>query len=112
MTAVNVVDGVKYGFVLLGYFIAVFIAGGVLFGIGLAVSAGGTEGNSVGFVLVGGLLALIGGLVINAGLFGVLYKIVADGVQRGIETAIEPATPAEPSESGEPGESATRDDRR
>ncbi|PSP73311.1 hypothetical protein BRC86_09585 [Halobacteriales archaeon QS_3_64_16] len=109
MAAVNVVDGVKYGFVLLGYFIAVFVVGGVLFGIGLAVSAGGTEGNSIGFVLVGGLLALIGGLVINAGLFGVLYKIVADGVKRGIETASEPAMSAEPSEPGEP---TTRDDRR
>ena len=104
----NVVDGVKYGFVLLGYFIAVFVLGGAIFGIGLAVSAGGTEGNSVGFV-VGGLLALVGGLVINAGLFGVLYKIVADGVQRGIETASEPATPAEPSE---PGKSATQGEHR
>jgi hypothetical protein len=109
MTAVNVVDGVKYGFVLLGYFIPVFVLGGVIFGIGLAISADGTEGNSVGFVVGGGLLALVGGLVINAGPFGVLYEIVADGVQRGIETASEPATPAEPSEPGEP---ATRDDRR
>ena len=105
----NVVDGVKYGFVLLGYFIAVFVLGGAIFGIGLAVSAGGTEGNSVGFVVVSGLLALVGGLVINAGLFGVLYKIVADGVQRGIETASEPATPAEPSE---PGKSATQGEHR
>ena len=105
----NVVDGVKYGFVLLGYFIAVFVLGGAILGIGLAVSAGGTEGNSVGFVVVGGLLALVGGLVINAGLFGVLYKIVADGVQRGIETASEPATPAEPSE---PGKSATQGEHR
>jgi hypothetical protein len=87
----------------------VFVLGGAILGIGLAVSAGGTEGNSVGFVVVGGLLAIVGVLVINAGLFGVLYKIVADGVKRGIETASEPSTSGE---SGEAGEPVPRDDRR
>jgi hypothetical protein len=88
MAAVSVIDGVKYGFVLLGYFIAVFLTGGVILGIGAAVSAGGTNGNDAAFVVVGGLLALVGGLVVLAGLFGVLYKIIADGVGRGIESSM------------------------
>jgi hypothetical protein len=86
MAAVNIVDGIKYGFVLLGYFITVFLVGAVVFGIGVAVSAGGTDGSNAAFVLVGGLLSLAGGLVVLAGLFGVLYKTIADGVQRGTES--------------------------
>ena len=49
MTAVGVLDGIKYGFVLLGYFVAVFVVGAVLIGIGGAVGAGGTGGNDVVF---------------------------------------------------------------
>ncbi len=90
MTAVSVLDGIRYGFVLLVYFVAVFLVGGIVLGIGVAIGAGGANGDNGAFVLIGGLLALVGGLVVYAGLFGVLYKIIADGVKRGIESAGDP----------------------
>ena len=80
MVAVNAVDGIKYGFRLIGYLIAVgLIGGGIMF---------------VGFLLVGdenfiigGILSLIGYLVFFAGQFGIIYKIIADGVSTGVSDA-------------------------
>ena len=102
MTAVGVLDGIKYGFVMLGYFVAVFVVGAVLIGIGGAVGAGGTGGNDVVFAVVGGLLALVGGLVVLAGSFGVLYKIIADGARRGVESANEAAPDPSPDDTTGP----------
>jgi hypothetical protein len=87
MTAVGVLSGIKYGFVLLGYFIAVFLVGGVILGIGVAIASGGTTGGDTALLAVGAVLSVIGGLIVYAGVFGVLYKIIADGVKRGIESA-------------------------
>ena len=95
MTAVGVLDGIKYGFVLLGYFVAVFVVGAVLIGIGGAVGAGGTGGNDVVF-------AVVGGLVVLAGSFGVLYKIIADGARRGVESANEAVPDPSPDDTTSP----------
>ena len=37
--------------------------------------------------VVGAILVAIGGLIIYTGLLGVAYKIVADGVERGVRSA-------------------------
>lgn len=79
MTVVNPIDGIVYGFRIMGYFIAVIIAGAVVLGVG-----------NIGFdtaSVPGGLLSLIGFLIIQAGTFGILYKVIADGVAAGMESA-------------------------
>jgi len=83
MTAVGIRAGIKYGFLLLGYFVGVFIVGGIVLGIGVAIASG--DGTAV--TVVGGVLAIVGGVIVYAGLFGVLYKIIADGVETGIVSA-------------------------
>lgn len=90
MATVNVRKAVRYGFVLLGYFIAVFIAGGIIAWIGSMILVAGLSGDgalALLIFLIGGLIWLIGVLIIFAGLLGVNYKVIADGVTRGIENS-------------------------
>ncbi|MFB6189936.1 MAG: hypothetical protein ABEI57_08630 [Halapricum sp.] len=75
MVAVNTVDGIKYGFRLLGYLIAVFLIGGAIAGVGGAM----VEDSPA----VGGLIAIVGIVVIYAGFLGTMYKVIADGVEAG-----------------------------
>jgi len=80
MVAVNVADGVKYGFRLLGYLLAVFIAGGILLVIAGSVAPGPfDQGNPILMVIFG----IAGVAVIYAGSLGLMYKVIADGVERG-----------------------------
>jgi hypothetical protein len=76
MANVNPVDGIVYGFRLLGYLIVVFIAGGLLALIG----------QEIGDIL-GLLIAFMGSLTIFAGFAGIQYKIIADGVEQGIRAS-------------------------
>ena len=76
MANVNPVDGIVYGFRIIGYLIAVFIAGGLVALIG----------DSIGGA-VGVLIAFVGGLVIFAGFLGIQFKLIADGVERGIRAS-------------------------
>lgn len=92
MPAVNAMDGITYGFRLIGYFLAVGIVGGVVtivgsgfMGAGAAPGVGGSA--NPGMALLGGLIALAGVLVIYAGTLGVMYKVIGDGVKAGIEAA-------------------------
>lgn len=83
MPAVNALDGIKYGFRLLGYFALVAIAAFVIVLVGML----GGMGSDGGMSLFGALFALIGVLVFYAGSLGVMYKVIADGVKVGIESA-------------------------
>lgn len=85
MTAVGIRSGVKYGFLLMGYFIGVFIIGGLLSGAGILVASS----DSIALTIGGGLLALIGVVIIYAGSMGVLYKVIADGVETGVAGAVQ-----------------------
>ena len=76
MANVNPVDGIVYGFRLLGYLVAVFIIGGLLALIG----------NELDNIL-GLLIAFIGALTIFAGFAGIQYKIIADGVEQGVRSS-------------------------
>lgn len=90
MTAVKITDAIKFGFVIIAYLIGIFIVGGIILAIGGAIVGvgGGIGGIIGGFVtLIGAIIAIIGGIIIYGALFGASYKIVADGVERGIESA-------------------------
>jgi hypothetical protein len=79
MVAVNTVDGIKYGFRILGYLLAVFLAGGLLVLIGAAF------GNDN--ILLTGIFWIVGITVIYAGALGLLYKVIGDGVEVGNRAA-------------------------
>jgi hypothetical protein len=80
MANVNPIDGIKYGFQLMGYAVAVFVVGFVVMGVG------GLFANT-GSAIIGGLVVLVGFLTFFAGFAGVQYKIVADGVEKGMNAA-------------------------
>ncbi|WP_136715199.1 hypothetical protein [Halorientalis salina] len=93
MTTVGIVDGMKYGFKLLGVFIAVslvcsaFIAGGyVIYQDALAMVNPSTN-EYYGRIAAAALIALVGGLGLYGATVGLLYKFIADSVIAGIETA-------------------------
>lgn len=92
MPAVNAADAIAYGFRIIGYFIIVAVVGFVVMLIGggfLGASGGGPMGGgpNIGGMLFGGIIFLVGILVFYAGTFGVLYKVIADGVKAGVEAA-------------------------
>lgn len=87
MVNVNPVDGITYRFRLIGYLIAVFVAGFIIIAIcGVLVDSGGDA------ALVGGLVALAGMATIFAGFLGMQYKIIADAVEKGTSAANSNAT--------------------
>jgi hypothetical protein len=79
MATVSTIDGIKYGFRLLGYGLAVFLIAGLVMGIG-AVMSDSSE-------IIGGIIVLIGALVFYAGFLGTVYKVIADGVSIGVQDA-------------------------
>lgn len=83
MVNVSTEEGIKYGFRLMGYAILVFVAGIVVAAIGAGLMDGGSEA-------VGGLIAIFGILVVYAGFLGMGYKVIADGVEKGVRAANEP----------------------
>jgi len=85
MVAVNVIDGVKYGFRLLGYLLVVLVVGGLLLAVGGNFVSGplGRGGNPILALIF--ILAGVG--VIYAGGLGLMYKVIADGVEVGTLSA-------------------------
>lgn len=100
MVAVNTVDAMKYGFRLLGYLIAVFIAGGILWLIGVGFAPSGfRQGNPI----LAGVFFLAGAAVIYAGGLGIFYKVIADGVEIGNRAAErDPHQPVPGQQAGQP----------
>lgn len=76
MANVNPVDGIVYGFRLLGYLLVVFLAGGLITFIG--ADSGDTAGAFITF---------LGSLIILAGFLGIQFKLISDGVERGIRAS-------------------------
>lgn len=85
MAAVDIRSGVKYGFLLLGYFLILFLVGGVIVAIGAEFAIV----DSLFVNLIGAIIILVGLLVLYAGLLGVSYKIIADGVETGVRSALD-----------------------
>lgn len=91
MAAVTIREGVKYGLSLLGYFVVLFIASGIIFFVGSVLF---TLDNIVATLL--GFLILVAGLVVlYGGTLGVGYKVIADGVRKGIQSVRVSSTDAE-----------------
>lgn len=76
MVAVNVVNGITYGFRLFGYLVGISILGLLPLGSGVVL----LDGNP----LLGALLMVVGFLVFYAGSFGLIYKVIADAVSAGV----------------------------
>ena len=91
MTAVRTVDSFKYGIRLFAYLFAILLVGGGLLGLGgfIIESANTSLNNGITGIpdkteLAGGaVLALLGSFVLFSGLFGIVYKLIADGVATG-----------------------------
>lgn len=79
MARVSSAEGIAYGIEHFGYQLAVFVFGILFSIIGLWAARGSP--------LLGLLLLLIGIVATYAGLSASLYKIIADGVAKGIENA-------------------------
>lgn len=84
MVNVDAAEGVRYGIRLLGYAFLTAGSGFVLMFIGLAIAS---SGEPFGIVL-----GLGGFLVLYAGLLGMGYKVIADGVEKGMRAANAPPT--------------------
>ncbi|ERG89213.1 MAG: hypothetical protein J07HX5_01367 [halophilic archaeon J07HX5] len=80
MANVNPLNGMMYGFRLMGYLITVLGVGVVLSLIGFSLVDGGS-------LISGGVVFLIGILAVFAGQAGVLYKVIADGFEKGMSAA-------------------------
>lgn len=80
MARVSAIDGISYGFRLFGYGSAVTV-------ISLLVVAAGALMLSEDQPLVGVLLILGGFTTLYAGIMGSLYKVIADGVDKGMESS-------------------------
>jgi hypothetical protein len=74
----------RYGVGLFLYLATVGLVGGLFVGIGMLVAGGGS--GLVGAML-GGLAIVVGAFGVLAGLLGILFKVVADGVTKGLEGA-------------------------
>lgn len=96
MKRVEITDGLKYGFQIMGYYLGVALAGSLMsaFGVfiilfevvsefGAAAEGAADPDPSVALLLFGLFITIVGVLIVWAGLFGSLYKIVADAVAKG-----------------------------
>lgn len=91
MTAVRSVDSFKYGARLFAYLFVILLVGGGLLGLGAVIIENANTSLSNGITgipdkteLAGGsVLALLGSFVLLSGLFGIVHKLVADGVDAG-----------------------------
>lgn len=136
MTAVRTVDSFKYGARLFAYLFVILLVGGGLLGLGALIIENANTSLSNGVTgipdkteLAGGsVLALLGGFVLLSGLFGIVFKLVADGVETGGDLSVADAasvasgadastngdqsagTDTAPTQTGpSPGEQAARD---
>jgi hypothetical protein len=109
MDDVDITDGLTYGFKLMGYYIGVAVVGGVMTAVGVGMTlfeglkvvlaiavafipssmAGSVpvgvaqSGPNIGFIIFGLVIIIAGVLLVLAGLFGSLYKLIADAVAEG-----------------------------
>ena len=84
MTAVDTKQAISYGFEAMTYLIVTFLFSVVLLVVGAialsgAIDGPGTDPNIV-LIMVGLLAAVFGFAIFWAGLLGMLYKVIADGV--------------------------------
>ncbi|WP_435358334.1 hypothetical protein [Haloarchaeobius sp. DFWS5] len=86
-------EAVDYGLSLAERVAAVVVVGGVPVFVGLFLL-------DADLPILGSLLVFVGVVVFFSGLFGLLYKVVADGVARGVRTTGERADDEHPADRG------------
>lgn len=89
MSKLPATEWIMYGFAITGYLLAFTVGGVVLMYFGLAMIMS-TSANPVGSspevgIFLGLALLMAGWLLNIAALAGALYKVIVDGVARGIE---------------------------
>jgi hypothetical protein len=91
MQTVGIGEGIAYGFRIMLYYIGVILGGNIISGLGVAMMFSGFE-RGVGLlrtepnwalIISGGAVALLGLLTVLAGIFGAIYKVIADSVAKG-----------------------------
>ncbi len=82
--AVDFSETIKYGSKLLLYILPIAIVAGIFLTPG-ALLITPTEPLAGSHPVAGIILIAIGLLILTAGMMGVLYKIISDGVERGRE---------------------------
>lgn len=75
----------SYGFRLIRSLLLTVLGGGSMIALGSLWFSLGTAGGSTSVLLIRVVALLLGVIVIVAGMAGLCYKIIADGVKRGIE---------------------------
>ena len=99
---IGAIDGIKYGFKLYGYLLAVFVIGLGISGAGIGLMITGLPNGpnpeldataatqyevNWGVTIVGFVITLFGSGVISAGVLGTIYKLITDSLIRArIET--------------------------
>ncbi|UPM43476.1 hypothetical protein [Halocatena salina] len=86
MAAVTLSEANAYGFRLIRSLLFTVLGGGSMIALGSLWISLGTMG-STSVLLIGVIALLLGTIVILTGVAGLCYKIIADGVKRGIERA-------------------------
>lgn len=117
MTSVSRKDGFRYGFYIFAYWLVLLVVSGVLVAGGAYLvdlqPLGAVGANREGaLVVLGGFAAFLGVLVFGSGQVGLVYKVVADGVDAGsgtrartpVASAASPATPGTAEATGDSGE--------
>ena len=110
-TIIGPFDGIKYGFKLLLYYLAIAVIGGVVtaFGFGiasaeLALATDSFRDPNIPVLLAGSAVSMVGISILYAGTLGIGYKVIADAVYTGNIEAEEYGT--SPSESSQPAPNA------
>lgn len=79
MPRVSAGEGISYGVSLFGYMLGVTVFGFLFFVLGAALIFEGPVGLGI-------VLLLVGVVASYAGMAGTLYKVIADGVAKGMDT--------------------------
>jgi len=85
MSRVSTGEGIKYGFSLLGYLVAVSLVAFVVVAIGAGMAGRSVENGTFGEAILGALVVLAGVLIFYAGFIGTVYKVIVDGVTTALE---------------------------
>ena len=95
--AVDFKETMKYGAKILGYVLLVALISGIFFAPAMLIlpeestmlAFDTASSGSIIRMAVGGILSFVGFLVFVSGMFGIQYKIISDGVEKGSGNADE-----------------------
>lgn len=93
-TEVSFRETLSYGVRLIGLLAMLAILTAVIVGIGFAVGGFGDDAASTGQMVAGVVIFIVGGIVLYGGIFGVIYKVQADAVARGMRNSGEQKAPS------------------